>query len=125
MSALAILTAIHVLTGAWLVAVYNGLAHGRNPAAEAQCGMDAQRKRRAGLIPNLVSTVNGSMDHERGVSASVTAARYQLEGGFSTALGHFMAVAENCPALRASENLLALQQGAFGHWKRNTACPPL
>ncbi|EFL51959.1 LemA family protein [Solidesulfovibrio fructosivorans JJ]] len=122
MTALAILAAILVLAGAWLVAIYNGLVRGRNLAAEAQSGMDVQLKRRADLIPNLVSTVKGYMDHERGVLESVTAlrakidvapdaaARFQLEGELSTALGRFMAVAENYPALRASENFLALQQ---------------
>lgn len=122
MPALAILIAVLIALGLWLVAIYNGLVRGRNLAAEAQSGMDVQLKRRADLIPNLVATVKGYMDHERGVLESVTtlrskieaapdvASRFRLEGELTTALGRFMAVAENYPTLRASENFLALQQ---------------
>lgn len=122
MSFLLVVTVVVVLAGLWLVIVYNGLVRGRNLASEAQSGVDVQLTRRADLIPNLVESVKGYMDHERGVLESVTtlrskiasekddAGRFRLEGELSAALGRFMAVAENYPALRASENFLALQQ---------------
>ncbi|HWE07086.1 MAG TPA: LemA family protein, partial [Rhizomicrobium sp.] len=38
----------------------NGLARRKNVVAEASSGIEAQLKRRADLIPNLVETVKGS-----------------------------------------------------------------
>jgi len=55
------------LAGAWLVVLYNGPARGRNLAAGAQSGMNTIRKCRASPIPDLVSTVQGSMAHELGI----------------------------------------------------------
>jgi LemA protein len=83
--------------------------------------MDVQLKRRADLIPNIVAAVKGYMEHERGVLEDIatlrtkiaatgdTAGRYKLEGELSQALSRFLAVAENYPQLRASENFVSLQ----------------
>jgi len=122
MTILVILLAGIVLCGLFLMISYNALVRGRNLAAEAQSGMDIQLKRRADLIPNLVSAVQGYMDHERELLSALATvrtkiaqapddpSRYQLEGQLSQTLSRFLAVAENYPQLRASENFLALQQ---------------
>lgn len=122
MVTLVVLLAVLVFFGLFLMLTYNALVRGKNLAAEAQSGMDVQLKRRADLVPNLVSAVKGYMDHERELLTSLAtvrtkiaqapddAARYQLEGEFSRTLSRFLAVAENYPQLRASENFLALQQ---------------
>ena len=122
MTALLAVLAVCVLAGLWCVAVYNGLVRARNLVVEARSGMDVQLKRRADLIPNLVETVKGYMGHERGVLESVTGlrakidatadpnSRLAMEGQLGTALSRLFAVAENYPALRASENFLSLQQ---------------
>lgn len=111
-----------VFCGLFLMLTYNALVRGRNLAAEAQSGMDVQLKRRADLVPNLVSAVQGYMDHERELLSALAtvrtkiaqapddATRYQLEGQLGQALSRFLAVAENYPQLRASENFLGLQQ---------------
>src|SRR5882724_5860681 len=56
---------IAVVVVLWAVAVFNGLVRRRNMVAEAWSGIEAQLKRRADLIPNLVETVKGYAAHER------------------------------------------------------------
>lgn len=89
---------------------------------EAWSQIDVQLKRRADLIPNLVSTVKGYAKHERKVFENVTKARSALMHAKSPAqkgtanmqlvdvLKTLFAVAENYPTLRASENFQHLQR---------------
>lgn len=84
--------------------------------------IDVQLKRRADLVPNLISTVKGYAKHEKGIMDSVTKARQALvsagditsrvkEGNkLQVALGRLFAIAENYPQLKANENFLQLQQ---------------
>jgi LemA protein len=106
----------------WEVSIYNGLVRRRNIVAEAWSGIEAQLKRRADLIPNLVETVKGYAAHERTTfdelarlrSASQAgqdiAQRAQTEQAITAAIGRIMAVAEAYPQLRASENFQSLQK---------------
>jgi LemA protein len=90
-----------------------------------------QYQRRADLIPNLVETVKGYAAHERETLEAVVAARaaatqvqinadnltdpaaleaYQAaQAGLTGALSRLLAVVENYPDLKASQNFLALQ----------------
>lgn len=111
-----------VLGGVFAVAVYNRLVRAKNLVEEAWSGMDVQMKRRTDLIPNLVETVKGYMQHERGVLEQVTTLRAKslsattveeraaAEGAMSRALGALFAVAENYPDLKANQNFLELQK---------------
>jgi LemA protein len=104
-----------------LVAMYNGLVQKRNRAENAWAQVDVQLKRRHDLIPNLVETVKGYAEHERGTFEEVTAARTaaqqaqgpqaqaEAENVLTQALGRLFAVAENYPQLRATENFQQLQ----------------
>lgn len=115
-----ILVLLLVLAG-WLVAIYNGLVRKRNLVQEGWSGIDVQLKRRADLIPNLVETVKGYAGHEREALERVTELRAQslqakapaekgrVEGMLSGALGNLLAVAENYPDLKASQNFAELQ----------------
>jgi LemA protein len=107
----------------WLIAVFNGLVALRNRVQNAWAQIDVQLKRRHDLIPNLVETVRGYMQHERSVFEAVTEARAQAivagnnipvrtaaESALSGALGKLFAVAENYPQLRAVENFQILQE---------------
>ncbi len=117
-----ILLAAIVLAGVWAVSIYNGLVRHKNIVAEAWSGIEAQLKRRADLIPNLVETVKGYASHERetfdelarlraaGQGQADIAQRAQTESAIAAALGKVMAVAEAYPELKASENFQSLQK---------------
>jgi LemA protein len=104
------------------IRLYNGLVQARARAQEAWAGIEAQLKRRADLAPNLVSAIKGYTAHElqllnevarRGAEVSrapgpTTAGQADLALG--AALGRLLAVAENYPNLKASDNFLELQQ---------------
>ena len=55
--------------------IYNGLVRRRNQVDNAWSQIDVQLKRRYDLIPNLVETVKGYANHERGTLEAVTEAR--------------------------------------------------
>jgi LemA protein len=116
-----ILLAIVVVAGLWAMSIYNGLVRRKNVVAEAWSGIEAQLKRRADLIPNLVETVKGYASHERetfdelarlrsaGQAQGDVAARAQTETAITAAIGKVMAVAEAYPELKASANFQSLQ----------------
>ena len=100
-----------------------------------------QYKRRADLIPNLVSTVKGYAGHERETLEAVINARanatrvtidpsnasaqqiqefQQAQGGLSQALGRLMVVAERYPDLKADRNFRELQAQLEGTENRIT-----
>ena len=111
-----------VVAAFWMVGVYNGLIGLRNQAQNAWTQIDVQLKRRHDLIPNLVNTVKGAMDYERGTMEAVIAARAkamgaqgvkataEAEGQLTQALGKLVALMENYPDLKASTNVLQLQE---------------
>jgi len=95
--------------------------------------IDVQLKRRYDLIPNLVECVKGYLSHEKGTLEAVASARNQAlaasraaatkpgdavameqlsqaEGDLSGAMGRLIAVAESYPELKASQNMLGLQE---------------
>lgn len=110
-----------VLLGLFVVGLYNRLVRLRNQAEEAWAQIDVQLRRRHDLIPNLVETVKGYAEHERGVFEAVTDARSravsagsvgeqaQAEAGLTGALRSLFAVAENYPQLQADQNFRELQ----------------
>lgn len=114
---------IVVLLAAFAV-IYNRLVRMRNGMKNAWAQLDVQLKRRHDLIPNLMETVKGYMQHERHTLEAVTDARNKAistsndsvadragaEAELGGALGRLLAVAENYPELKANQNFLALQQ---------------
>jgi LemA protein len=106
-----------------IVGLYNSLIMKKNQVNNAFAGMDAMLKKRFDLIPNLVSSVQQYMTHEKGVLTELTALRTKaLSGGLSEeekvdvnnkltkAIGGIMVAVENYPALKASDNFLQLQR---------------
>lgn len=106
-----------------LALMYNSLVGKRNQIQNIFGTMDAMLKKRWDLVPNLVSTVKGYADHERGLFEAVTAARsramegrldndekVQLDNAVSRLVGLFRATVENYPQLKASDNFLHLQR---------------
>lgn len=105
------------------VGMYNSLVGKRNQVHNIFGTMDAMLKKRWDLIPNLVSTVKGYADHERGLFEAVTEARAKaqsgrlneqqkvgLENSFMQLLGVVRATVENYPQLKASDNFMHLQR---------------
>ena len=119
------LVLLAVIIVVWAISVYNRLINHRTLKEEGWSGIDVQLKRRHDLVGNLVNAVKGYLQHERGVLEAVTrmrasaqqaggaagvAAVAAAEAGLSQALGRLFALMENYPALKASENVMQLQQ---------------
>ncbi|HEX4444747.1 MAG TPA: LemA family protein [Galbitalea sp.] len=116
-----IIVLLAIIVGIYLWASYNGLITLKNRVDEAWSDITVQLKRRADLIPNLVSTVQGYAAHESGVFEAVTAARAATvnattpaqasaaENQMQGALKSIFAVAEAYPQLQASQNFMELQ----------------
>ncbi len=118
------LVLIGIIAGAaaFGVTVYNRLVKLGNMKDEGWSGIDVQLKRRSDLIPNLMETVKGYMQHEKGVLETVTelrsragsartpADRMKAETALGLGLGRLLAVAEGYPDLKANENFLELQK---------------
>jgi LemA protein len=116
-----ILLGLIVVAALWAIGIYNGLVRRKNVVAEAWSGIEAQLKRRADLIPNLVETVKGYASHERqtfdelarlrsqGQGQADVAQRAQTESAITAAIGRILAVAEAYPELKASANFQSLQ----------------
>ena len=105
----------------WAVLAFNNLVKSKNLMREGWSGIDVQLKRRADVVPRLVETVRGYVEHERNLLERVTelraeaakaqgaARRGEVEKQLSQALGQLMIYTENYPQLKASENFLKLQ----------------
>ena len=98
--------------------------------------VQGQYQRRADLIPNLVSTVQGYANQERAVLTQVTEARakatqvkvdastltdpaafekyQQAQNQLSGVLGRLLSITENYPDLKSNANFLALQSQLEG-----------
>jgi LemA protein len=119
---LVIILVVAVILGLWVMGAYNSLIALKNQVVNAWKQIDVQLKRRHDLIPNLVNTVKGSMEFERGtleavisarnkaVSAQGVAGTAKAEGELTQALGRLFALTENYPDLKSSANVLQLQE---------------
>ena len=105
-----------------LVLIYNRLVNLRQMAVSGWADIDVQLKRRADLIPNLVSAVKGYAKHEKQLFSEIAEkrgaalaagdnpkARGEAESALSRNTGKLLAVAEDYPELKASQNFLDLQ----------------
>lgn len=123
-SVIGVVLAVVVVLLVWAILIYNRLVARKQQTEEGWSGIDVQLKRRANLIPNLVETVKGYTSHERSTLEDLTelrtqalaagnapaGARAEVEARLGGALGRLLAVAENYPDLKASNNYLALQE---------------
>ena len=128
-----ILLAIVVAVAFWGVGIYNGLITARNAFKNAFAQIDVQLQRRFDLIPNLVETAKGYLQHERGTLEAVVAARGAAMAGLSAAkaspgdpaamaelantqgvlngaLGRLLAIVEAYPDLKANQNMMQLTE---------------
>lgn len=105
-----------------LAILFNMLVGKRNMAKNGWADIDVQLKRRADLIPQLVTAVQGYASHERQLfedaitkrNAALQAgddpdARGSKESALAAPVGRLLAIAEDYPDLKASDNFLDLQ----------------
>jgi LemA protein len=124
----------------WIVSVFNRLVRSRNRMNNAYAQIDVQLRRRHDLVPNLVNTARGYLQHERQTLEAVTVARQRAsdarqavsgsfvkragstgkvellealdraEAGLNTALGKFSMVVEAYPELKADQTIMQLTE---------------
>ena len=114
----------------------NNIPTKRVAAQTAWADVQNQYQRRSDMIPNLVQTVQGYAQQERGVLVDVTNARAkatqvqvnastitdpaafqrfeQAQDQLTGVLGHLMSINEKYPDLKSNENFLALQSELEG-----------
>ncbi len=130
---LLLIVGVAVVAILWGTGIYNGLVTARNAFRNAFAQIDVQLLRRFDLIPNLVETAKGYMNHERETLEAVVAARSAAQSGLATAkanpgdpgamaqlaaaqgqlnagLGRLLAVAEAYPDLKANQNMMQLTE---------------
>lgn len=128
-----VIVGIVLFFAVFVIGMYNGLVGLRNRVKNAYAQIDVQLKRRYDLIPNLVETAKGYMKHEsetleavinarnQAVSAAATASQDPTasgaisdlagaDGALTGALGKLMVVMEAYPDLKASTNMLQVQE---------------
>jgi LemA protein len=108
------------------ISVKNTLVQKNEAVKSAWSEVDVVLQRRADLIPNLVETVKGITKQEQAVFGEIAQARSQLLSAngpadkiaanqrLDGALGRLLAIAENYPQLKSSENFLRLQDELAG-----------
>ncbi|MEK7106626.1 MAG: LemA family protein [Patescibacteria group bacterium] len=117
-----IILGIVVVVGLWVIFAYNRFVTLVNRVKEAWADIAVQLKRRYDLIPNLVESVKGYVQHERGTLEKVTEARVKAMGATTVAehaaaenmltgaLKSLFAVSESYPDLKANTNFIELQR---------------
>ena len=112
---------IILILGIMVISLYNRLVRLRNNREQAFADVDVQLKQRHDMIPQLVDTVKGYMQHERGVLTEITEARAGVmratttnekiaaENRLSTALDGLKVSVEAYPDLKANQNFMDLQ----------------
>jgi LemA protein len=126
----------------WGVGINNDLVRNQVAVDAGWSQVENVYQRRADLIPNLVETVKGAANFEKGTLQAVIDARakatqmvvspevlndpakfrqfQQVQGELSGALSRLMAVAEAYPDLKANRNYLELQSQLEGTENRIT-----
>lgn len=115
----------------WGTGIYNNLVKLDEGVTSSWSQVENQYQRRADLIPNLVNTVKGVAEFEKGTFTAVTEARAKVnqinmspdmlgdpnafaqfqsaQDGLGSALSRLLVTVENYPELKANENFLQLQ----------------
>ncbi|MBN8672549.1 MAG: LemA family protein [Chitinophagales bacterium] len=128
-----IIAAILVFLLLLVIIIYNKLISRKNAVDNAFFSMDVMLKKRYDLIPQLVDTVKGYMQHEKELLTNLTAMRQKsmelklsandkvsLDNQINDALQQVFIRFENYPDLKASENFLKLQ-GAINETEEQLA----
>lgn len=121
--------AVVLLVVFWFLGTRNSLVSLKEDVEMQQSQIETTLQRRSDLIPNLVATVKGYANHEEQVFTEIADARSKLAGSIESgdmesiseannaldsALGRLLAISENYPDLKASEQFIALQDELAG-----------
>lgn len=129
----AIALIVFVVIGFIVAAIYNKLVMLRNRFKNAFAQIDVQLKRRYDLIPNLVETAKGYLEHEKETLEKITQARagamdanqkaadnpsdpdamkvlVSAEQGLANALSGFRLAVEAYPDLKANQTMNSLME---------------
>ena len=130
-----IIVGIVVVLGAICVAPYNNMVQKDEECSKAWANVENAYQRRMDLIPNLVKTVQGAADYEKGTLEAVIEARSKAtsvqvdpsnlteesiakfqaaQDQLSSALSRLLVVVERYPELKANQNFLELQSQLEG-----------
>ncbi len=121
MIALIVVGVIVLILIFWVIGIYNNLVALRNNRENAFANIEVQLKQRYDLIPNLVNTVKGYAEHEKGLLERITQARtaamgatnlndkIEAENALSSALAGLKVSVEAYPDLKANQNFMQLQ----------------
>ena len=102
-----------------IMTLYNNLVKAKNKVKQAESGIDVYLNQRFDLIPNLVECVKGYSKHERSIFKEITELRtaymsnqknIKSAENLNNKINQLIAVAENYPDLKASEQYLNLQR---------------
>ena len=110
------------LTFSIAVLTYNRIAKLASLCDRARADIDVQLRQRHDMIPNLVESVRGFVQHERGVIDSLMTARAaamraatpqdreRAEGEVTTRLGFVLTTIENYPEVKGSQHFTQLSR---------------
>ena len=116
-----IIIAVIAVIVVFVIGMYNNLVKLRNNRENAFADIDVQLKQRFDLVPQLVATVKGYAEHEKGLLESITAARsasmnantidekIKADNMLTSALAGLKVQVEAYPDLKANQNFLQLQ----------------
>ena len=111
-----------VLVFIYVFVTYNGFVKTNNIVKEAFSTMDVYLKKRWDLIPNLVESVKGYSNYEKDTLEKITKLRTDTYNNMSVdkkinvneeltdGLSKILAISENYPELKSSENFLELSR---------------
>ncbi|THD68772.1 LemA family protein [Robertkochia marina] len=121
--------------GSWIAGINNTAVEYDENVKQAWANVESSYQRRNDLIGNLVQTVQGAADFERGTLTDVIEARskatqvqidpenltpeklaefQQAQSGVSSALSRLLVTVERYPELKANQNFLELQSQLEG-----------
>ncbi|MTB64079.1 LemA family protein [Streptococcus sp. zg-86] len=111
-----VLAIVFIAMGA--IGQYNGLVDSYAEVENAQSNVDTQLQRRYDLIPNVVSSVKGAMEHETEVFTAIADARAKIgsskqgsaeykegQSQLDSAVSRLLVLTENYPQLNSNQQV--------------------
>ena len=102
-----------------ILSKYNGIVRLQKKVKQAESGIDVYLNQRFDLIPNLVECVKGYAKHEKEIFENIAKLRIEYIQGnknlknaekINNVMNKILAIAEDYPDLKASEQFLNLQK---------------